>query len=93
MQIFFHHPRLRKNLASSLFAKKMEGRKCGANLDRGDVLEHFLRAYSGNVQRATEAAFAYGWSETNRVRFDRSVIVQPENGPQFVLCPECKQPP
>ena len=71
----------------------MECRKCGANLDRGDVLEHFLSAYSGNVQRATEAAFAYGWSETNRVRFDRSVIVQPENGPQFVLCPECKQPP
>ena len=62
-------------------------------MDRGDVLEHFLRAYSGNVQMATEAAFAYGWSETNRVRFDRSVIVQPENGPQFVLCPECKQPP
>ena len=94
MQIFFHHPRLRKKARRRRSSqKKMECRKCGANLDRGDVLEHFLRAYSGNVQRATEAAFAYGWSETNRVRFDRSVIVQPENGPQFVLCPECKQPP
>ena len=64
---------------------------CGANLDRGDVLEHFLSAYLGNVRRATESASAYGWSETSRVRFNRSVIVQPENGPQFVQCPECNE--
>jgi hypothetical protein len=58
-------------------------------LDRGDVMEHFF-ARSGDARSATEAASAYGWSETNRVRFSRSVIVQPENGPQFVQCPECK---
>ena len=71
---------------------KLECLRCGANLDRGDVLEHYLRAYPANVQRATEAASAYGWSETNRVRFNKAVIVQPENGHQFVQCPECKQP-
>jgi hypothetical protein len=71
---------------------KLECLHCGAKLDRGDVLEHFLRAYAGNVQRAAEAASSYGWSETNRVRFNRAVIVQPENGHQFVQCPECKQP-
>ena len=70
----------------------MECLRCGANLDRGDVLEHFLRAYPCDVQRAAEAASAYGWSETNRVRFNRAVIAQPENGHQFVQCPECKQP-
>ena len=69
----------------------MECVHCGANLDRGDVLEHFLGAYPGNVPRATAAASAYGWSETSRVRFSRSVIVQPENGPQFAQCPECKK--
>jgi hypothetical protein len=69
----------------------MECVHCGANLDRGDVLEHYLRAYSGDVMRARGSASAYGWSETNRVRFSRSVIVQPETGPQFVQCPECKK--
>ena len=68
----------------------MECLHCCADLDKGDVLEHFLKAYQGNVTRASEAAAGYGWSETNRVRFNRAVIVQPENGPQFVQCPECK---
>jgi hypothetical protein len=71
---------------------KMECAHCGASLDRGDVMEHFLRVYSGDARRAAEAASAYGWSETSRVRFSRSVIVQPETGPQFVQCPECKRP-
>jgi hypothetical protein len=68
----------------------MECVHCGADLDRGDVLEHYIRAYAGDVRRAAQAASAYGWSETNRVRFTRSVIAQPEHGPQFVQCPECK---
>ena len=69
----------------------MECVHCGASLDKGDVLEHYLRMYPGDLMRATTAASAYGWSETNRVRFSRSVIVQPENGPQFVQCPNCKK--
>ena len=70
----------------------MECANCGASLDKGDVLEHFLTVYSGNAQRAMEAASSYGWSETSRVRFNRACIVQPENGPQFAECPECKRP-
>ena len=69
---------------------KLECAHCCANLDRGDVLKHFIRAYSGDVASATRAATAYGWSETNRVRFNHAVIVQPENGQQFLQCPECK---
>ncbi len=63
---------------------------CGADLDRGDVLEHFTRACAGDTQRAARSASAYGWSESNRVHFTRSVIVQPAHGPQYVQCPECK---
>ncbi len=59
-------------------------------MDGGDVMAHFLVVYSGDARRAAETASAYGWSETSRVRFSRSVIVQPETGPQFVQCPECK---
>jgi hypothetical protein len=66
-------------------------RHCGANLDWGDVLAHFLAAYSGDVQKASSSASAYGWSENTPVHFVRSVIVQPANGPQFVQCPKCKQ--
>jgi uncharacterized C2H2 Zn-finger protein len=69
----------------------MECGRCGASLDRGDVREHFLKVY-GNAQKAAEAASSYGWSETNSVRFSRACIVQPENGPQFAQCPECKSP-
>jgi hypothetical protein len=63
---------------------------CGADLDRGDVLAHFFAAY-GNAQRAAEAASAYGYAEANKVRFTRAATVQPEHGPQFVQCPECKR--
>lgn len=37
---------------------------CKANLDGGNVFE-----YDGNVARA------YGWSESSRIQFNRSVIV------------------
>ena len=67
-------------------------RHCGADLDRGDALAHFAQLYPGDVEKATRSASAYGWSETNRVHFTRSVIVQPTNGPQFVRCPDCKAP-
>ena len=63
---------------------------CGADLDRGDALAHFTRLYAGDVQKARRSASAYGWSESNRVHFTRSVIVQPAHGPQYVQCPECK---
>jgi len=36
---------------------------CGANLDEGDVFEHFLLRYGGDYIRAREAANSYGWTE------------------------------
>jgi hypothetical protein len=65
---------------------------CGADLDRGDALAHFVRLYAGDVQKATRSASAYGWSESSRVHFTRSVIVQPAHGPQYVRCPDCMAP-
>ena len=53
----------------------MECPHCGANLDEGDVLEHFLIKY-GEYTKAIETARLYGWSETNKARFNRSIIVQ-----------------
>jgi hypothetical protein len=82
--IYFKHKRPQKNKI------KMECVHCKASLDKGDIFEHFLGAYAGDARHAARAASAYGWSETDRVRFNRSVIVQPEDGPQFVRCPECK---
>ena len=62
---------------------------CGVNLDDGDIFEHFLVKYM-NYTKALNAAKQYGWSETNKIHFNRSVIVQPDNSPQYVICPHCK---
>ena len=64
-------------------------RHCGANLDKGDVLQHFMSKYSDPTQ-AMERAAMHGWSDTNQVHFNRSCIVQPENAPQYAVCPDCK---
>ena len=65
-------------------------RHCGADLDGGDIYEHFLLA-EGNPIEALRIAKMYGWSETDKRHFKKSVIVQPEGKPQYVECPECKQ--
>ena len=62
---------------------------CGINLDAGDIFEHFMLKYR-NHAKALKAAKEYGWSETNKIHFDKSVIVQPDNEPQYVICPHCK---
>lgn len=64
---------------------------CNANLDEGDIFEYYLLCYSGDQKRALETAKDYGWSETNKIHFNRSVIVQPDKSPQYVICPDCKQ--
>jgi DNA-directed RNA polymerase subunit RPC12/RpoP len=61
---------------------------CGANLDEGDIFEHFMLQYEDRV-KALEVAKKYGWSETNKIHFNRSVIVQPDRGEQYIICPEC----
>ena len=62
---------------------------CGANLDGGDIFEHFMLEYRDHV-RALKSAKAYGWREDNRIHFSRFVTVQPDKDPQYEICPECK---
>jgi hypothetical protein len=64
---------------------------CGTDLDDGDILEHFLKEYNNDYLKAMDSAKNYGWSETNRIHFDKSVIIQFENSPQCTICPECKR--
>ena len=63
---------------------------CNADLDNGDVFKHFFLQYK-NYAKALESASSYGWSETNKVHFDRSVILQCKNGTQYTICPDCKE--
>lgn len=61
---------------------------CGANLDEGDIFEHFLLEY-GDYKKAKETAILYGWTETNRIHFNRCIIMQPKTGLQYTVCPDC----
>lgn len=63
---------------------------CKANLDCVDILEYFLHVYSGDRKKAFSSAQGYGWSETNKIHFNRSVIVQNKDS-QWTQCPDCKQ--
>ena len=62
---------------------------CHANLDEGDIFEHFFLEYN-NYEKALNEAKQYGWSETNKIHFNRSVIIQSEYCEQFVICPDCE---
>lgn len=63
---------------------------CKADLDEGDILEHFLLEY-GDYTKAIETARLYGWSEANKKHFIRSLIVQDNKGPQYTICPDCEK--
>lgn len=63
---------------------------CHANLDGGDIYEHFF-ATTGDPTKAVKYASAYGWSETNRLHFKKSVIVQPDRESQYEICSVCKK--
>ena len=43
---------------------------CGENLDGGDIYEYFFTRYM-NHKKALEAAKGYGWSETNKIHFNK----------------------
>ena len=60
-------------------------RHCGSDLDAGDVLEHFMRLYK--PEKAIRVAKGFGWTPHNRLRFDRSIILQGEG--QYTICPDC----
>ena len=63
---------------------------CGVNLDGGDIYEYFFARYV-NVAKALESAKAYGWKETDKIRFNNSIIVQPDKGEQYSICPNCNK--
>jgi hypothetical protein len=63
---------------------------CSSNLDKGDIFKHFMSVYNDN-RKAMEAAVLYGWSETEKKHFNRSIIVQPEHSSQYTICPDCKK--
>ena len=67
----------------------MECPHCNKNLDGGDIYEYFFLEYKDH-KKALASAKLYGWSETDKVHFNKSVIVQPDNGPQYMECPCCK---
>ena len=68
----------------------MECRHCKVNLDKGDVYAVLLEIYNGDTVVALRAAKIHGWTETNKLRLQNVVIVQPEKGPQFMQCNLCK---
>lgn len=61
---------------------------CNSNLDKGDIFEHFMSKYK-NSKDALKRASMYGWSETNKIHFNRSIIVQSEDS--HTICPDCKK--
>ena len=63
---------------------------CYSNLDKGDIFEHFMSQYNDS-RKAMKSAVTYGWSETDKKHFNRSIIVQPDNLPQYTICPDCKK--
>jgi hypothetical protein len=67
----------------------MECKHCKTDLDGGDIFIFFLYKYN-DKKEALESAKKYGWSETNKLRFSSAVIVQPVDGPQYIVCPVCK---
>ena len=63
---------------------------CGADLDEGDIFEHFFSKYN-DYTKALEIATYYGWTPNNKIHFNRSVIIQSEKCSQYRICPDCEQ--
>jgi DNA-directed RNA polymerase subunit RPC12/RpoP len=61
---------------------------CNANLDDGDIFEYFFVKYN-DYEKAIRVATQYGWSENNRIHFNKSIIIQSEYESQYVICPDC----
>lgn len=73
----------------------MNCRYCNVNLDRGDVYE-VLRNHPLYQDRTpleiSKIAQRYGWSPSNKIRFDRQILLQTneEGRDPFKICPDCK---
>lgn len=64
-----------------------ECRFCKSDLDGGDIFEVFLKQM--DREKALKSAKAYGWSETNKIHFNKAIIVQPDRDEQYLICPYC----
>jgi hypothetical protein len=62
---------------------------CGANLDQGDIFECFFNECNDYIEAVIIAGY-YGWSENNKIHFNRSLIIQPDHSEQYTICPDCK---
>ena len=65
-----------------------ECRFCKSDLDGGDIFEVFLKQM--DREKALKSAKAYGWSETNKIHFNKAIIVQPDSETQYIICSYCK---
>ena len=66
---------------------------CGFELDDGDIFVKLRRMpeNDGKTNNDIRAiARYYGWTEQNKKRFTKRIIVQPFDRAQFVMCPNCK---
>jgi len=64
---------------------------CGANLDLGDVFDHFYLEFR-DYTKALKISRDFGWTETNQIHFNRSVIIQCKmNDLQYEICPDCEE--
>lgn len=66
---------------------------CGFDLDDGDIFTKLrsLSVYKDKNDNDVEIiAMYYGWTPQNKKRFTKRVTVQPLDGPQCTICPECK---
>lgn len=74
---------------------EMNCRYCNKDLDGGDVYE-YLKMHPLYMDRSDKEirkfARSYGWTEENRIHFDKSVIIHFDDRykEQITICPECK---
>jgi hypothetical protein len=78
-----------KRLYKSLYMEYI-CRHCGVDLDLGDAFEYFLLEYNDR-EKAMQIARQYGWSETNKVHFNGSIIIQSETCSQYTICSNCEE--
>ena len=64
---------------------------CKADLNAGDIFQVLKSQKNDTTDEAIEHdASLYGWTKENKKQFSRRIIVQPVNGPQYVMCPDCE---
>jgi hypothetical protein len=66
---------------------------CNCELDDGDIytkLRHNKYYTDKTDVEVKLSATYYGWTTNNGKRFTKKIVVQPLDGIQYLICPECK---